>query len=271
MPKCDALVVIAHPDDEIFVSATICLCVQRGFSVTLVCVTDGGGGALVAAAGEPLGEIRKRELANSARALGVGEVACLGFADIADPACNGSGAWDQPRLIALLRATIEASGARLILTHGPLGGYGHPAHKLVYRCVMAAAGEASYAGSIFSFCGQVAGAFFSWHFDQPSTVRVDARAFQPRRIESLAAHRSQIDFFLQPYPPQTLRKQLSALFGGAFAWTQAGRKRIPIGAPARFFARFAVEGLVLQQAPMDRPTDFFHEHFADDDRVQFAP
>src|SRR5207244_984291 len=42
---CDILVVIAHPDDEVFVSGTICLCAEKGFTISLVCATDGDGGS----------------------------------------------------------------------------------------------------------------------------------------------------------------------------------------------------------------------------------
>ena len=36
------LVVIAHPDDELFVSGTLCLCADRGFDITLACPTRTG-------------------------------------------------------------------------------------------------------------------------------------------------------------------------------------------------------------------------------------
>jgi LmbE family N-acetylglucosaminyl deacetylase len=261
------VIVIAHPDDEVFVSGTICLCVERGFKVMLVCVTDDENGPGSRHGG--LGGLRKQELTNSARALGVSEVSFLGFADVANPDSQGADSWDQTRLIQSLGQILQVNEPQLVLTHGPLGGYGHNAHRLVHRCVMAAAKDVSFARSVFSFCGQVNGAFFSWHFDQPSDVEVNARGFQSARCASLSSHRSQIDFFLQPYPPRTARKVLSALFGWFFAWTEAGRKRVPIGTVARFFERFPIEGLALQKAPSTGRLHFFREHFANDDRVRF--
>ena len=59
------LVVIAHPDDEIFVSGTICLLTETGHRVTLVCVTDGEGGSselVHPEAQTPLSKIRRHEL-----------------------------------------------------------------------------------------------------------------------------------------------------------------------------------------------------------------
>jgi N-acetylglucosamine malate deacetylase 2 len=270
--KSEVLVVTAHPDDEIFVSGTICLCAEKGFQITVVCATDGDGGSrelFAPSSNLQLGQVRRRELALAAWVLGANEVLFLGQADIARPDAGDGDAWDQPNLIESLRRIIEQDDPVLILTHGPLGGYGHPAHRLLHRCVMAAAEEASYSGSVFSFCGQVSNAFFSWHFDQPSDVLVDVRGFLRRRVASLSYHQSQIHYFLQPYFPGTIRKWLSALFGFAFAATEAGRKRVPISTAARFFRKFPVEGLVLQRPPA-AGSHFFLTHFANDARVQIG-
>ncbi len=261
--KTDLLVVIAHPDDEIFASGTICLCAEKGLGITVVCATHGEGGS---SAGH--GDIRRAELERSASALGAKEVLFLGQADAAAPASPGLEAWDLPYVIRTLASILRESNPGLVLTHGPLGGYGHPAHRLIHASAMSAARDASYAGSIFSFCGQVKGAFFSWHFDQPSDVTIDARGFLRQRVASLNCHHSQVDFFLQPYYPRTLRKCLSALFGLGFGFTEAGRKRIPIATAERFFERFPREGLVLHKAP-DGGGHFFSEHFANDHRVRF--
>jgi LmbE family N-acetylglucosaminyl deacetylase len=261
--RCQVLVVIAHPDDELFVSGTLCHCAERGFAIGLVCLTDGEAGA-----GPTLGERRAREVVRSASTLGVHQVTFLEQADVADPSRAGDGRWDEAQVTAALAGIIARTGTALILTHGPRGGYGHAAHRLTHRCVMAAARQAGYAGSIFSFCGQVRRAFFSWHFDQPSDVRVDARRFLGRRAAALACHGSQADYFLQPRFPRTPRKWLSALAGYLLGATEFGRKRIPIGTPRRFFRRFPVEGLVLHQAPARPRPHFFREHFRHDRRIQ---
>jgi LmbE family N-acetylglucosaminyl deacetylase len=269
--KSDILVVIAHPDDEVFASGTICLCAEKGFRIAFVCATDGEGGSLDLLLGKPelpLGEIRRQELALSARVLGASEVFFLGQPDSALPNAEGEGSWDQPSLISSLGNIIRQQNPELILTHGPQGGYGHPAHQLLYRCVVAAAQAASFAGSIFSFSGKVEGAFFSWHFDQPSDVLVDARAFLPRRAASLSYHQTQVAYFVQPYFPRSARKFASALLGFAFSFTVAGRKRVPIATPTRFFRKFPTEGLVLQKAPEASRVHFFLEHYLNDHRVQ---
>ena len=269
--KSDILVVIAHPDDEVFASGTICLCAEKGFRIAFVCATDGEGGShdlLFSMSDLRLGEIRRQELMLSARVLGASEVCFLGQPDIALPDAEGDGSWDQPSLITTLGNIIRQQNPELILTHGPRGGYGHPAHRLLYRCVAAAAQAVSFAGSIFSFCGKVDGAFFSWHFDQPSDVLVDARTFLPRRAASLSYHQTQVAYFVQPHFPRSVRRLASAIFGVAFSFTVAGRKRVPIATPTRFFRRFATEGLVLQKAPDAGRAHFFREHYLNDHRVR---
>ena len=268
MSTSDILVVIAHPDDEVFVSGTICLCTERGFKISIACATDGEAGSRDGQPDVPLAEIRRQELALSAAVLGAAEVCLLGQADSAHPDTEGEGAWDQPGLIGSLGNLIRQNNPQLILTHGPQGGYGHSAHRLVYRSVAAAAQAVSFAGSIFSFCGKVDGAFFSWHFDQHADVLVDARGFLSRRSASLSCHQTQLAYFVQPHFPRSLRKIASALFGFTFAFTEAGRKRMPIATPARFFRKFPTEGLVLQKAPGAGRAHFFQEHFSNDHRVQ---
>lgn len=267
--RIDVAVVIAHPDDEVFVSGTVCLCVEQHFRVTLICVTDGGGAAgenRPTVSIEKLATLRGEELAASAHILGIADVTRLGFPDVADPA-EGLRPWDQNLLIESLRGKIARNSPDVILTHGPLGGYGHPAHRMVHHCVILAAEQADFGGSIFSFCAKVPSAFFSWHFDQLSDVRIDVREFESRRAASLSCHRSQLDFFLQPYPPRTIRKHLSASVGRLLAFTEFGRKRVPVGTCKRFFQLFPTEGLALQKPPMGG-RHFFSEHFINDDRVQ---
>lgn len=269
--ESEVLVVTAHPDDEIFASGTICLCAERGFKVTLVCATDGESGAtdlLGRGCGEHLGELRRRELELSARILGTCRVIFLGEPDSASSKKATGRSWDPTKVVNTLAEILKQTKASVILTHGPLGGYGHPAHRLLHQYTVEAAKQASFAGSIFSFCGQVKGAFFSWHFDQPSDVLVDARSFLQRRAASLSYHQSQLNYFVQPHFPRNPRKFVSALLGYTFAFTEAGRKRVPIATARRFFQKFPIEGLALQKKPDgDRP-HFFWENFANVVEVQ---
>jgi LmbE family N-acetylglucosaminyl deacetylase len=268
--QTNVLVVIAHPDDEIFVSGTVCLCVEKGFHITLACISDGEGGMsdlLPSNSHIRVREIRRRELELSATVLGITKVICLEQADVRDPRAAGACSWDEERVSGDIAQLIRRLQPELILTHGPLGGYGHPAHRVVHDCVMRAVRQTAFSGSVFSFGGQVKHAFFSWHFDQPSDVLINVRRFLRRRAASLSYHQSQIGFFVQPHFPRSLRKYLSACFGYLFCLVTAGRKRVPIATPARFFARFPVEGLVLQKRPDPPRSHFFTEHYRNDPRV----
>lgn len=266
--RSDVLVVIAHPDDEIFVSGTVCLCAEKRFSIALACVTDGESGEtelLPSNFGVRLAEIRRRQLELSARVLGISKVIFLEQADVADPEVAGARSWDKGKVAGSIAQLIEQLQPRLILTHGPLGGYGHAAHR-----VMKAVQQTAFSGSVFSFCGQVKHAFFSWHFDQPSDVVINVRAFRRQRSASLSYHQSEINFFLQPLFPRSSRNYLSALFGYLFSFTAAGRKRVPIATPSRFFARFPLEGLALQKSPDPPHPHFFIEHYRNDPRVTIS-
>jgi LmbE family N-acetylglucosaminyl deacetylase len=271
--RSDVLVVIAHPDDEIFVSGTVCLCAEKGFSIALACVTDGESGEtdlLPSNFAVRLAEIRRRELKLSATVLGIAKVIFLEQADVVDPEVAGARSWDKGKVAGSIAQLIEQLQPQLILTHGPLGGYGHAAHRMVHHCVMKAVQQTAFSGSVFSFCGQVKHAFYSWHFDQPSDVIVDVRAFRRQRAASLSYHQSQIGYFLQSLFPRSLRKYLSASFGYLLSFTAVGRKRVPIVTTPRFFARFPLEGLALQKSPDPPHSHFFIEHYRNDPRVTIS-
>lgn len=266
------LVVIAHPDDEVFVSATLCLLRQSGYSVGLICVTDGEGGArLLLQPGENasrLGKIRRLEVTLSAWALGVDQLWFLEEKDIPPDEWSKENCWVAHSVSAAIAEVLKQTRPDLILTHGPSGGYGHPAHCCVNECVMRATESVAFEGSVFSFCGQYKGAFFSWRFDDDSHVLVDGRGFLARRSASLSYHQSEAQFFLRPRFPRTLRQFVSAAFGIVAYLSETGRKRIPIATTERFFNKFPVEGLVLRRPPPGDVKHFFAKHFSEDKRVR---
>src|ERR1700687_5971991 len=112
----DILVVIAHPDDEVFASGTICLCAEKGFRITLACATHGEGGSrdlFGVRSDVELGEIRRQELMLSSRVLGVSEVCFLGQPDSARPDAEAEGSWDQRSLIGTLGNMIRQQNPQL--------------------------------------------------------------------------------------------------------------------------------------------------------------
>src|SRR5712671_4878991 len=121
--KGNVLVIIAHPDDEIFVSGTMCLCHQIGFKSVVISVTDGeaGGHPLLGEAERRLRlrEIRRCELELSAWTLGADKVVPLGFPDVPRESWSDANSWDREKLVETLVQKILEFAPALILTHGP--------------------------------------------------------------------------------------------------------------------------------------------------------
>lgn len=81
MRKKTAVVTIAHPDDEAFGPSGLVAKISDTHEVHLVCVTNGASDSRFHALGDKLADIRKEELENSARILGVKNVHYLGYKD----------------------------------------------------------------------------------------------------------------------------------------------------------------------------------------------
>src|SRR5579862_6023367 len=93
------LVVLAHPDDEIFVGGTFAHLSDRGVRVTLICATNGEAGKPHPSIGtvENLGALRAEELRASCARLGICSPVLLGFHDSAR---NGRQRHDDARALA---------------------------------------------------------------------------------------------------------------------------------------------------------------------------
>src|SRR5688572_8059093 len=76
-----AVVVVAHPDDEVFCSGLICELKQQGTRVRVLCLTRGEGGPCGGYDREELGRIRSNEMKESCDVLGVDELVFLGHID----------------------------------------------------------------------------------------------------------------------------------------------------------------------------------------------
>jgi LmbE family N-acetylglucosaminyl deacetylase len=265
-----ALLVIAHPDDEVFVSGTLCLLARSDILCGAICLTDGAGGDLKLiwnASRSVLAETRLKELELSLNIVGCQFLGSYRLSDVANPVVSPMG-WPERVCVDRLSAAINDFQPDMILTHGPLGGYGHKAHQLTYQCVNEAVTKANCDASIYTFPARTKHSFFSWHEDDPATVTIDVREFDIWRAASLGYHQSQISYFVQPQVPTSLRKFLSATFGYTFSMTEAGRRRIPIATARRFMAMRPQEGLSLRRGRNDG-SDFLSERFGDDKRFKF--
>ncbi|MGG1675809.1 bacillithiol biosynthesis deacetylase BshB2 [Neobacillus sp. NRS-1170] len=130
------LVVFPHPDDEAFgVSGTIATHVQNGTPVTYACLTLGEMGRNM---GNPpftnrenLPKIRKKELQEAARVLGIQDLRMLGFRD------KTIEFEDEDKLTNTMSELIKELNPSLIITFYP--GYSvHPDHDATGAAVVRA-------------------------------------------------------------------------------------------------------------------------------------
>jgi LmbE family N-acetylglucosaminyl deacetylase len=133
--KARPIVIIAHPDDEVFCGSLCCEFAKRGMPVSLLAVTSGEGARMALPAAE-IGALRQKELACAAEELGISRIEFMG---VLDPGKRdkGSRAFDisDERLTKLIHAHVEELDGNLVVTHGSDGEYGHPAHILLNKCV----------------------------------------------------------------------------------------------------------------------------------------
>ena len=137
------LAAFAHPDDEGFgVGGTLAMLASRGARITLVCATNGDVGEIsdpALATPENLGQVRQEELRQAMTVTGISDVRFLyyrdsgmdGTADNSHPSSLSQASAEQ--VSAQLAEIIEEVQPRLVFTHDPTGGYGHPDHRAVYR------------------------------------------------------------------------------------------------------------------------------------------
>jgi N-acetyl-1-D-myo-inositol-2-amino-2-deoxy-alpha-D-glucopyranoside deacetylase len=102
------LLVLAHPNDEIFVGGILSHLVDRGARVTLICATNGEAGKPHPSVGtvEDLGALRAEELRLSCARLGICKPVLLGFHDSAR---NRRQRHDDPRALANVDMLVGAA------------------------------------------------------------------------------------------------------------------------------------------------------------------
>lgn len=144
--QASLLIVLAHPDDEIFHGGALAQLSERGVRVTLACATDGEAGKPHPSVGpvDDLGAMRVEELRVSCARLGIEEPVLLRFHDSArkerqrrdDPHALAN--VDMLDVEATLHAIIAQVKPHVIVTCEPHGGYYHPDHLAIQRATTAA-------------------------------------------------------------------------------------------------------------------------------------
>lgn len=192
------LVLIAHPDDEVFCSGLICRLRAGGTAVHLVAFTRGEGGERGDLAdGVGLASAREGELAVAAEILGVSS---LSFLDYPDPPSQGgtlaAPEHDSAELLAEIQATIDQREISDLVSHGSGGEYWHPAHLCLHRHARALTRRNSalqlWTFSAWSRSHPLQGIL---NQDDPAHLSLDSTEYHEQRVRSLAAHRSQRAIF----------------------------------------------------------------------------
>jgi LmbE family N-acetylglucosaminyl deacetylase len=130
------LLVLAHPDDESFSAGlTVARYAKAGWTVNLLCATlgeAGHSGPYENISGDALGAIRRAEVEDAARILGIAGISFLGYRDGTLPEQQTGELEDK-----IYRKMVELS-PQVVITHNTDGISNHPDHiKLCYSTTYA--------------------------------------------------------------------------------------------------------------------------------------
>ena len=196
--------IFSHPDDETFcVGGIVAKYAAAGHEVHLWCATDGDAGknaGVPVSSREELAALRRRELGDAARILGISSVELGGYRD------GGVARADAATLVGDLVGFIRRRRPTVILTFGPEGApTGHADHTATSRVATAAfflSGRATSHPDQNLAPHRAARLYFhAWDFplaekrlkleSVPGTARIDVRAFKQQKSAAFAAHQTQ--------------------------------------------------------------------------------
>jgi len=188
----------AHPDDETFSSACAILrAVREGHRVALLIATDGEAGksAVGDLTPERLAAVRRQEMNEASRALGISEVAWLGYPD------GKLSEADPEELARRIAAFADERGAEVWATFPEDGANGHPDHVAVHRAVRLAI-DRGYSDVVRKV--YYASALTSVDYSGYATIEVDVRPHWDAKKEALLKHASQRGSVEKSFGPELL-------------------------------------------------------------------
>lgn len=192
-----AVIVVAHPDDEVFCSGLICELKAQGARVAVLCLTRGEGGPSGDHAREDLGRVRSEEMRRACDVLAVDDLVFLGHID---PVGKGFKVFapevSAEDLAKQLRPHL--AGCDLVVSHGSSGEYWHPAHLLVFEAVkLAVAAPGGEGATWITFAASQPDhplpELVNW--DDPPFLKLDANRHERTRLRALDCHRTQLGLF----------------------------------------------------------------------------
>ncbi|WP_026104979.1 bacillithiol biosynthesis deacetylase BshB2 [Halalkalibacterium ligniniphilum] len=208
------LVIFPHPDDEAFgVSGTISLHVKNGTPVTYACLTLGEMGRNLGnppfATRESLPLIRKNELQQAAKVMGIDDLRMMGFRDKTIEFEN------DKALTELFSQLIDELNPSLVITFYP--GYSvHPDHEATGRAVVRAVRRLPIDKRPKLHCV----AFSNNHMEElgPPDIVNDVREVSEQKIKAMQAHISQTAWMLKDMEEKWAKQDPEAL-----AWLNTER------------------------------------------------
>ncbi|MFO7944001.1 MAG: PIG-L deacetylase family protein [Anaerolineales bacterium] len=202
----NTLAFFAHPDDEtMFSGGTFAYLASQGVEVHYLSATRGEGGER----GNPplctqeiLGEMRERELRCAVKALAGKSVSFLGYRD---PVIGPEGdlypfAEDEEEVVHRIGAVLRRQRPDAVITHGADGEYGHPAHIMAHRVMMAAVksfqGQKPAVYTVAPFYEGAPRPHLANESDKADWV-LDITPVREQKIQAAACHRTQHGLFLR--------------------------------------------------------------------------
>lgn len=197
------LAIFAHPDDEAFGPAGTIAKLASERDVYLICVTDGGAGNNESGHEGDLGEIRKHELAESAKILGIKEVF---FLDYADGSLSNNLYHEIAQKIQKIIAEIQPE---ILITFEPRGMTGHLDHTAVSMISSFVFEKSPDISELWQYCldEEQRNAFGDYYIYFPQGYKkeeiskiVDVSEVWDKKLEAINKHQSQkhdIEAFLK--------------------------------------------------------------------------
>lgn len=207
---CDILGVFAHPDDETYgPGGTIARYALSGAAVDLVVFTCGEAGSIGVSKELPRDELcrrRREEMREACEALGVRDHRIVGLPD------GGVERTPDEEGARIVLDEIEIRRPRIVLTFHRDGVSGHPDHRAITRFTGEAFRRAGAGGPHKLYEWALPRSMVSLYGERrvlsvpdgeiTTIIRVPGEAMD-RKIEAIARHRTQIEFY----------RELERLFG----------------------------------------------------------
>ena len=184
-----ALILIAHPDDEIFCAGLLVLLEERKIPFTIACLTSGGGARGFPSPASAI-ETRKREMINCVNSFAN---ARLIFLEQEDIGIQGVDHFCFENVCDFITQHEFEHEFDLIVTHGADGEYGHPAHRWLSKVVTESIAKMSRKPRLAYMCAWK-GFQPDWRRlnpQHPATHRLEGDAVEEGRQRILASHASQ--------------------------------------------------------------------------------